>query len=133
MKIAFRNPPNIETIKKYVTPPEDAVFTYGDTLYSPLEQPILEDLLIHEEIHKRQQGGDPDAWWHLWCTDTEFRLEQEIQAYRNQYAFYVRKEKSREKRFHFARRLALALSSEMYGNIIFYSQALASIQNGIKN
>jgi len=68
--------------------------TYGDTVYS--NRPISEDLKVHEEVHVQQQIiMGKDIWWNKYLTDKEFRLSQEVEAYRRQIGyikmFYNRK------------------------------------------
>lgn len=59
------------------------VFTYGDTVHS--KYPIGADLEAHEATHIRQQAAmGKDIWWERYFTDKEFRLSQELEAYRNQ-------------------------------------------------
>lgn len=59
------------------------IFTYGNTVYSKHELP--EDLKAHEATHVKQQTEmGKDVWWDRYFADPKFRLEQEVEAYRNQ-------------------------------------------------
>lgn len=77
-------PPNYATIKVILNPPETTCFTYGNEIYSPTEE-LSPDILIHESVHERQQGDNPEAWWDKYLIDENFRKEQEIEAYSTQY------------------------------------------------
>lgn len=129
MKILNEWPPNIKEIRKHFTVHERVLFTYGSTIYNPSGENIPDHLIVHEEVHEKQQGNDPAAWWKKYFTDTEFRIEQEIEAYHAQYVFFA-KNTSREESFKFLRALAMALSSAVYGNCISYPAALFKIKQG---
>jgi hypothetical protein len=59
------------------------VFTYGDTVYS--KGIIPKDLEAHEGTHIKQQAEmGKDVWWERYFVDKDFRLSQEIEAYKNQ-------------------------------------------------
>lgn len=105
----------------------DICYTYGDICYTPTN--LSKDLEVHEEVHSRQQGDNPDAWWFKYGNDPEFRYAQELEAYRAQYA-YLRKVNKR-KAFKIATYLARDLSSPMYGGICSYQKALLEITRDI--
>ncbi len=120
-------PPNWEQIKAvFNLEGKNPVFTYGDKLYNPTGLTIPDHLLIHEQVHERQQII-PEAWWKRYLEDGEFRLSQELEAYRAQYQYIKKNVKDRnvEARFLFA--IASDLSSGMYGEIISQSEALKSL------
>jgi len=124
MKIINEFPPNYKKIEKVfnlsgITP----VFTYGDTIYNPHKCIIPRDLIIHEETHMRQQYY-PTEWWDRYLIDPTFRLEQELEAYRNQFKFYRGAVKGW---MPFLKRIASDLSGRMYGNIISYQDAFNAI------
>lgn len=73
-------------IRQYLTPPPDAVFAYGSTIYNPTGKDIPDDVIIHEQCHQRQmQGWIPDSWWIKYLMDKSFRKQAEIEAYTVQY------------------------------------------------
>lgn len=81
-------PPNIDLIRKHLNVPEEGiVFTYNGKIYSPHAKELPQHLLLHEMVHVKQQGNDSDSWWNRYLTDIEFRLEQELEAYTEQYLF----------------------------------------------
>lgn len=109
---------------------KNTVFTYGDALYAPnINFTLPQDLIVHEETHTRQQGEDPAGWWDRYLVDPAFRLEQEVEAYRNQYRFYCKNHKGRNERFNFLRIIASDLASPMYGNLIGFLDATNRIKS----
>ena len=131
-QISEEYPPNYEEVKKFFNIADDKgiVFTYGDTLYNPYKFDLPEHLLIHEKVHTSQQLK-PSEWWAQYFTDKDFRLEQELEAYIAQYAFIKKVYKGKVSKEALTR-LALDLSSEMYGNIISYSDAETRIRRGAR-
>lgn len=113
---------------------DNLIVTYGDTYYSKI--PTTPDLIAHEEVHVEQQkrAGGPDEWWKLWITDINFRLEQELQAYRVQLDWWRNELISvprNERRFKLRRMeewIAEILSGEMYGRIVTYKKAMELIK-----
>lgn len=130
MNILFEYPPNIEEIKKAFKPTIYTVYTYGENLYNPGKWPLPLDLIIHEKTHVIQQGKDPKAWWDRYIKDTQFRLHQELEAYRRQWKAILRGN-SKDK-IGLLRTIAEDLSGQMYGNIITYEEALKLIQQNGK-
>lgn len=131
MKTLNEYPPNIEEIRKVLTPPKDVIFTYGDTLYNPDKIEIPDHLYVHEETHKKQQT-DPIAWWDRYLKDSEFRLEQELEAYVAQYVFFKETHNDKQSKL-LLEDIATHLSSSMYGNIINFHKAESRIRHSAKN
>lgn len=130
MNVINAYPPNIEKIRKAFPINKNTVFTYGDTIYAPtVNFKLSPDLQAHEQTHTIQQGPDPEAWWDRYISDTQFRLDQEIEAYRNQYRFYCKFVKGRNERFNFLRTIAGDLSSPLYGNLIGFLDATERIKS----
>lgn len=119
MEIIKDFPPNIAQIDKKlnVRAMKNVVFTYGESLYNPLGDPISPDLMAHEETHAKQQKnygvGD---WWTRYLEDPGFRLTQELEAYQEQ--FKAVQGNSRAWRRLFLTRISQDLASELYGHII---------------
>jgi hypothetical protein len=104
------------------------VFTYGDTVYNPSGETMQDHLEFHESIHIKQQAETGrDEWWDRYLADEEFRLEQELQAYRKQYQ-YVLRMYGRQAAAHLLGEIAGDLSSSMYGNILTFNQAKKEIK-----
>jgi hypothetical protein len=100
---------------------DGVIFTYGDTIYCKNEIPDYK--IAHESTHIKQQGNNPDEWWARYFVDTEFRLQQEIEAYLAENKI-LNKIKDRNARFRIKDFNARCLSGKMYGNIISYNEAL---------
>ncbi len=128
MKINNGWPPNIEKIQQiFDLSNRKPVFTFGDTIYNPYGFDIPEHLFVHESVHAQQQSN-PSEWWARYLKDSEFRLSQELEAYRKQYQYAARTIKNREVLFRFLHTIAKDLSSEMYGYIINYEDAIKQIK-----
>lgn len=121
-------PPFYETLEKHFKFGPQTIFTYGDVIFNPSGCEITRELEIHEGTHMIQQGATPEVWWDRYITDPEFRLEQELAAYRNQYQAYCESDSSREGRAKYAMKLAWDLSGPGYGRIIQYAEAAKLIR-----
>ena len=109
---------------------EGVAFTYGDTIHSKNEP--YADLVAHEEVHERQQLRiTPELWWDRFFTSVEFRLDQELEAYRVQFKFIKKHVKDRNRQAKHLDFFAKSLSGTMYGNMISYREASKLIRNGI--
>lgn len=107
----------------------DIVVTYHDAIYTA--NPMPTDLFVHESVHFVRQGGGENElaakdWCLRYCDDPEFRYEEELLAYREQYRF-IKSKANRPVAFEHAKRLARDLSGPMYGNLCSFSKALAEI------
>ena len=100
------------------------IFAYGDTIYSKNVPP--EDLCVHEAVHLKQQEdfGGPEKWWDKYLEDDKFRLAQEVEAYRAQYAYLKKIIKDRNILFKAMDGIARDLSSSIYGKIVSYWDAI---------
>lgn len=150
MEVKETFPPHFEEIQLLfpISKENPAIFCYGDTIHNPYGKEITPDLECHESVHSKQQGDDPDGWWRKYLTDPQFRLEQELEAYGEQYAFAKRhieaaaNEAAKEgKRLtagknnlirHALESMSFALSGPTYGNIIPYGKAESKIRHYAK-
>lgn len=67
-------------------------FTYAPNIHIKGGKIKDKDLLEHELVHIRQQTNYPGgakAWWDRYFEDEDFRLKQELEAYRHQYKYVV--------------------------------------------
>ena len=105
------------------------IITYGDTVYCSVE--LENHLIAHEEVHVRQQTEyGVEAWWERYLIDPEFRLDQELEAYRAQ-AKYLREhteEMSRGQRQIWFITMARLLSGSIYGNLVSFNKAMELIK-----
>lgn len=134
MKIIYDYPPNYEQIKDAFSIEHNpgVIFTYGDALYVPGGEriPIDKPLMKHEETHARQQKKiGIDEWWDQFLGDRNFRLSQELEAYREQYRAMAGI--PLEKRIGYLDHICKSLSGAMYGNMLTYDEAKAVITEGI--
>lgn len=130
MKILNELPPNYEEVAKVfdIRGRRGIVFTYGDTVYVPFKKGSIPDhLKVHERTHSKQQGNDPAGWWNKYIRYPQFRLEQEIEAYRNQYLFFKARNHNIGEQRNFLSRIAADLSSGMYGTVIGFEEARRAI------
>lgn len=123
MNVKLEYPPNRKEIEAVFGPLKNAVFTYGDTIYNPSDGIIREHLHVHEQVHQRQQGSDPAKWWKRYLSASEFRIEQEAEAYRAQYQWAVLNVKDRNALTRFLHQLSSDFASSMYGSCISYQEA----------
>ena len=131
MKIIANECPPIydKILQAGMQPTDNAIYTYGDTIYNRSGGSITPDLMIHEETHCIQQGNDPDGWWDRYLNDGLFRIQQEVEAYANQYKFICQIQKDRNRRDKVLRNMATILSSPTYGSIIGSSAAYKMIKD----
>ena len=119
-----------ECIKQF-NPPKGTVFSFGSTIFNPDGIDIPDHLIVHESVHGEQQKHDElvaKFWWERYLIDPQFRVEQEIEAYHNQYAFICSKIKDKNARFRNLHMLAQFMCGEMYGNCISYTDAIRRIR-----
>lgn len=131
MKIINENPPNIEKIKEaFDFGKHKPVFAYGDTIYNPWGEEIPHHLVVHEEVHSKQQGEDPEGWWDTYIEDPIFRLAQEVEAHHVQYNYLKTVIKNREALNHLTIFYARAMSGPLYNHMVTYSDAIKLIKYG---
>jgi len=131
MKIVIAYPPNYEEICQRfdIRNRKTIIFAYGDKLYNPGGGHIDESLMVHEETHERQQKAiGIEEWWKRYLADDDFRLSQEVEAYRNQYE-HAKKILSRPARRALLKHIINDLSGKMYGNIISAEEAERLVRN----
>ena len=128
MNLVIAFPPNYKQIKEKFNPPTGTVFTYGDTVYCPDSPKLSPDLLVHELTHINQQGNDPETWWNKYIEDPNFRLEQEVEAYREQYKKFCQLKKDRNIQARFLFYIAGELASATYGHLIGRDEAVRRIK-----
>jgi len=129
MKIVNEYPPNYKDICKAfdIKDREGIIFTYGDTVYYPQGGELAQHLKVHEATHVQQQKAmGAKEWWDKYLVDPEFRLQQELQAYRAQYGIIKKIRNWREQEWLISA-ISADLASEMYGNVITKAEARALI------
>lgn len=132
MEIITDYPPNYDKIAE-VFPIKNrpgVIFTYGDTLYCPNGVDVPGHLMAHEQTHTKQQGKNVEGWWDRYLTDSEFRLNQEVEAYHNQYE-YLRDNHNRKDRRFVLNQICKDLASPIYGSLVTKEQAKELIVSGL--
>lgn len=110
--------PLLEEYNKVFAISDRTIFAYDNCIYC--NYPLTDDLIIHEETHFKQQDKyGLDEWVTRYLTDDVFRLDMEVEAYRKQLASI----KDREVRNKVRIVSAKQLSSDLYGDIIEFSEA----------
>lgn len=110
--------PLYEEYEKHFSLKEGTVFAYENTIYTSMDLP--EDYIEHEKVHLRQQNTiGADNWVSLYMRDKDFRLKQEVEAYRYQLTCIKDKNKRSKAQIEFCK----ILSSEMYGNMVSEEEA----------
>lgn len=132
-KVLAELPPNYETICSHIPAVRKMpyiVFTYAPNIYSPAGIELPPDLVVHEEIHIRRQTN-PAEWWDKYLTDVEFRLAEELEAYRAQYN-WAQLHYTRANRRLLLTAITKDLSGPMYGKLVTRKEAIALITQGAK-
>lgn len=128
MKIEVGYPPNFKEISAVLAPSLRAIFTWGNIIYNPSGTHVTKDLIAHEEVHERQQGGLPHVWWERYLIDSQFRLQEETEAYARQYQYICSQNTNRNYQFQVLQALAMILASPMYGNLTTIEEAMRLIK-----
>ena len=118
-----------ELVERYHPSWERTAVAYGDTIHAKY-LPLPPDVEVHERIHLKQQGYTKEGakeWWDKYINDTEFRLEQELEAYQGQYKFLQRTLKDKNQLNKKVLHLAHTLST-LYGFKISKTEALEKIK-----
>jgi hypothetical protein len=132
MEIVIDYPPNYDSILRAFPAIKDlknVFFCYGRQLYNPHNEPIDEPLMHHEATHSIQQDKiGPSKWWRKYNRDKDFRLKEELMAFRNQYVMFCKVISDESKRINYLHDLAMNCSSDVYGKMISYNEAKVLIK-----
>lgn len=134
MKIINENPPAwIMTgcLNQFRVNLDHTFWTYGDIIYNPGKGTIPDHIIAHEETHMRQQEayeGGKDAWWKEYLANSRFRMEQEAQAYGEQYKFFCKYRKDRNERSRFLNSICDSFAGPLYQLALTKAQARAMVQ-----
>ena len=110
--------PLMEEYKKHFDITKRTIFALGEDIYT--DYPLTPDLLVHENVHLRQQAEiGVKEWVYDFIYNPERRLEIELEAYREQ----LKSIKDRNYRAKVRWESAGNLSSSLYGNIISRADA----------
>lgn len=126
MKILYQWPPNATEEDKTM---DDVATTYEGDIYCP-NGPVREDVIAHEKEHIRQYGDDYNGWLKRCQNDTDFLIEQEVEAYAVQVE-YIRKHVGLREADESVISFATFLSGPVYKNIISFDEALKKIKQAL--
>lgn len=118
-----------ELVRRFNPDWKRTAVAYGDTIHSAT--PLPADVEVHERVHLKQHGYTAEgaaAWWVRYLEDADFRLEQELEAYRAQYQYLKKTVKDRNELARQTLKLARDLAN-MYGLTINVARALTAIKN----
>lgn len=123
--------PNLQEMKDvFGVSEKDVIIAYGDTIYTP-DCGLSRDLIVHELVHCKRQGLNKDSakrWYELYMRDVNFRLNEEVLAYKAQYEYCCRVYKDKNRQTKILVALAGQLASSQYGNIITLQEAMEKIK-----
>lgn len=127
-RVVNERPPIYDAIiARFGRVPRGTVFAWSGVVYDPdgNGRALPAHLLAHEETHFRQQAsaGGAAAWWERYLSDDRFRLEQEIEAYREQWHAIRDSEHDRHARRRLLAAIVRDLASGMYGRFLTKEQA----------
>jgi len=123
-------PPNIARIKEVFTLRGGEIFAWGGIIYSPSTPVVPVQLIAHEEVHFKQQRGDPRLWWDHYLADPNFRLRQELEAHQMEYRVFCKSTLDRNRRARYLNTVARRLSGPLYNNLITMAKAMKLIKTG---
>ena len=130
MNIVKAFPPNYAKVRKAF--PEirgrQIVFCWGNKIYNPSGGEVMEHIVVHEMVHRKQQGDKIEEWWDKYLADKQFRFDQELEAYATQYAF-AKPLLNTKGIALFLGVIATDLSGSMYGNLVPYEKAATMIRH----
>lgn len=100
----------------------NVIISYYPKIYS--KNSFNEIKMIHELTHlKQQEDYGVKEWWARYLQDDTFRLEQELEAYRNETIFILENVTDRNESYKLRSTICHDLSSPMYGNLISLEEA----------
>lgn len=111
--------PLLKEFQKHFQTTKYTIFAYDDTIYT--NNYLSDDLLVHEKTHLIQQKRDGLKYWtRNYLESPHYRLQQELESYKEQ----LKSIKDRNHRAKIRVESAKVLSSELYGSIVTYENAL---------
>lgn len=118
-----RDFPFLDLYREHFAIDGNTVFALGEDIYT--DNPLTEDLLVHELVHLDQQKRvGVKEWVYDFLYVPQKRLEYEVEAYRKQIASI----KDGNRRTRVWLQSATNLSSALYGNVISREAALKALK-----
>lgn len=99
------------------------IITYGNTIHCKYK--LKEPKISHESVHVRQQlEMGVEEWWNRYFEDRQFRLNQEVEAYRAEIKWIRHNIKGMDLKSKMIEKIVDDISSEIYGSIVTKEEAL---------
>lgn len=130
MRVVVDFPPNIEAIREKFPLTGNEIFAWDDKIFNPSGGDLPVWLHAHEEVHQKQQAGDPEGWWKRYLVDDKWRFEQELEAHQAEFTSFCLQETDRNRKRAFLKGLARRLSAPMYGRVATFKRAHNLIKKG---
>lgn len=126
MKIVVDKPPIWDEIVKAFPAVEHraCIFAWGGTIFNPGNITVGHELMAHELVHGARQKDDIRGWWRRYIDDPQFRLKEELQAHKAEFARAALGVKDRNRRARILSVTAQRLAAPLYGGVIAYQDAL---------
>lgn len=130
MKIVIDKPPIYDEIVAAFPQAKDrdVIFAWGGTIYNPGNIAVGPELMAHELVHGARQKDDIRGWWRRYIDDPMFRLKEEVQAHKAEFARAALGVKDRNRRARILSVTATRLSAPLYGGVISYQDALCLLR-----
>lgn len=107
---------------------DNTTFAYYPDIHTKSPLFLTDDVIQHEYIHlQRQKVIGTEIWWEKYLADKEFRLEEELLAYRRQYNF-LKGKMDRNGLYRLVWGWSYTLASPFYGDLIEAKMAYNKIK-----
>ncbi len=105
------------------------IWCYGNTIHNPSGGMLPYAKIAHERTHRDQQGDDIDGWWELYLEDSDFRLQQELEAHIVEYRVFCLRQRNSKLRQAYLEDIGERLSSGTYGSMIPKGPAMYMVKS----
>lgn len=122
MKLSHKKPKIYDRCKEVFGASWDkgVIITYKEVVHCKFDIP--DHLEVHEQTHiKQQEKHGVGKWWDKYFVDKDFRLSQEVEAYKNQVIF-LNKNYPRQQRRAILRKVYKDMTT-LYGNMCTKEEA----------
>lgn len=106
------------------------IWSWGSTIYNPMNIAIPHELLRHEAVHGERQGAGEtiNSWWDKYLTSPQFRYDEELVAHRAEWMDYIRYRPGKDNTA-MLNKIAERLASALYGGCCTQAQAKDAISD----
>lgn len=131
MKIVHDKPPNWDELTAafpVVASLRALYVAWGETVFSIDGSTPTPELMAHELVHCARQKDDIAGWWRRYIDDPVFRLKEEVQAHKAEFARVSLGVKDRNRRARLLHTTAMRLAAPLYGGVISHMDALCLLR-----